>query len=166
MKQWTAVFLVIACILTFTGCTANPGEASSQTSDSQSQEAHPEEAIAKIYENIEMRGLVDAQDEDVTDRFLMNMENIESYNIRYSLGRFGVADTYIIKPVEGKETDVWDDLAQVKNARIEEFESYDILNSFEISKAAEIYTRGDYVIMVMHEDNEAVKKIIEEYIPA
>lgn len=61
-----------------------------------------------------MRGLVDAQDEDVTDRFQMNLENIESYNIRYSLGRFGVADTFIIKPAEGKESDVWDDLAAVK----------------------------------------------------
>ena len=50
-----------------------------------------------------MRGLVDAQDEDVTDRFQMNLENIESYNIRYSLGRFGVADTFIIKPAEGKK---------------------------------------------------------------
>lgn len=77
-----------------------------------------------------------------------------------------MADTFIIKPAEGKESDVWDDLAAVKNARIEEFEKYDILGAYEISKDAEIYTRGDYVIMVMHQDNDAAKKIIEEYIPA
>ena len=61
---------------------------------------------------------------------------------------------------------MWDDLAAVKNSRIEEFEKYDILGAYEISKNAEIYIRGDYVIMVMHQDNDAAKKIIEEYIPA
>ena len=40
------------------------------------------------------------------------------------------------------------------------------MGAYEISKDAEIYTRGDYVIMVMHQDNDAAKKIIEEYIPA
>lgn len=55
---------------------------------------------------------------------------------------------------------MWDDLAAVKNARIEEFEKYDILGAYEISKDAEIYTRGDYVIMVMHQDNDAAKKLL------
>ena len=155
MKQFVSIVAMVFAVLVIGGSSGDPATTQSQPA----QEANPAGAIEKIYETIEMRGLVDAQDEDVTDRFQMNLENIESYNIRYSLGRFGVADTFIIKPAEGKESDVWDDLAAVKNARIEEFEKYDILGAYEISKDAEIYTRGDYVIMVMHQDNDAAKKI-------
>ena len=159
MKQFVSIVAMVFAVLVIGGCGASSGDPAT-TQSQPAQEANPAGAIEKIYETIEMRGLVDAQDEDVTDRFQMNLENIESYNIRYSLGLFGVADTFIIKPAEGKESDVWDDLAAVKNARIEEFEKYDILGAYEISKDAEIYTRGDYVIMVMHQDNDAAKKII------
>ena len=164
MKQFVSIVAMVFAVLVIGGCGASSGDPAT-TQSQPAQEANPAGAIEKIYETIEMRGLVDAQDEDVTDRFQMNLENIESYNIRYSLGRFGVADTFIIKPAEGKESDVWDDLAAVKNARIEEFEKYDILGAYEISKDAEIYTRGDYVIMVMHQDNDAAKKLLRNTSP-
>ena len=145
MKQFVSIVAMVFAVLVIGGCGASSGDPAT-TQSQPAQEANPAGAIEKIYETIEMRGLVDAQDEDVTDRFQMNLENIESYNIRYSLGRFGVADA--------------------KPARIEEFAQDHILGAYEISQYAEIYTRGDYVIMVMHQDNDAAKKIIEEYIPA
>ena len=102
MKQFVSIVAMVFAVLVIGGCGASSGDPAT-TQSQPAQEANPAGAIEKIYETIEMRGLVDAQDEDVTDRFQMNLENIESYNIRYSLGRFGVADTFIIKPAEGKK---------------------------------------------------------------
>lgn len=94
MKQFVSIVAMVFAVLVIGGCGASSGDPAT-TQSQPAQEANPAGAIEKIYETIEMRGLVDAQDEDVTDRFQMNLENIESYNIRYSLGRFGVADTFI-----------------------------------------------------------------------
>ena len=93
MKQFVSIVAMVFAVLVIGGCGASSGDPAT-TQSQPAQEANPAGAIEKIYETIEMRGLVDAQDEDVTDRFQMNLENIESYNIRYSLGRFGVADLY------------------------------------------------------------------------
>lgn len=128
-------------------------------------EANPSAAIEEIYLNIDMMGLVDAQDEDVTDRFLIPMDIVDEYSIKYSLGRFGVADTYIVKPADGQMEEVERKLADIKDTRIREFEKYDVMNSYSISQNAEIYIRGEYVIMVMLEDNEGAKNIIKKYIP-
>ena len=49
--------------------------------------------------------------------------------------------------------------------RIREFTDYDIYNSTEISENALIFNQGGYIIMLMLEDNQAARTIIEEYIP-
>lgn len=149
--------------------TDKPSSSSASSSESSSSapefEANPQAAIDELYMDIDMMGLVDAQDEDLTDRFLIPLEIVDSYAIRYSMGRFGVADTYIIKPVKGKEEEVEDKLLDIKDSRIKEFEKYNIMDSYPISQNAEVYIRGEYVIMVMHQDNAGAKDIIKKYIP-
>ena len=126
MKQFVSIVAMVFAVLVI-AAAAPPAGTGHNPKPARTREANPAGAIEKIYETIEMRGLVDAQDEDVTDRFQMNLENIESYNIRYSLG-----------PVQGWRTPLLSNRQRARkamyygrpgggqNARIEEFEKYDI----------------------------------------
>lgn len=60
---------------------------------------------------------------------------------------------------------VTNSLKERKDDRIREFSNYDIYNSTQISENAVIFERGDYVIMLMLEDNTTAREIIEKYIP-
>lgn len=63
--------------------------------------AEPETAIEKIYENVTVRGLTDASDDDLTDKFFLDVSMLDSYWVRFSSGDFGLADVFILKPSEG-----------------------------------------------------------------
>ena len=42
---------------------------------------------------------------------------------------------------------------------------YDVYNSASIAENALIFERGGYVVMLMLEDNDSARSIIEKYIP-
>ena len=52
-----------------------------------------------------------------------------------------------------------------KDDRIREFVNYDVYNSSAIAENAVIFERGGYVVMLMLEDNDSARRIIERYIP-
>ena len=72
---------------------------------------------------------------------------------------------YIIKPTEGEDENVREAMKTWQESRIRAFSGYDIYNSTEISENAMIFRRGDYLVMLMLEDNDAARSIIDEYIP-
>lgn len=125
------------------------------------------EVLDTIYTNVAMSDLSDSDDQELVDLFHLVPEAVDQYAIRYSSGRYGVADVAIIKPIEGHTEDVTSSLEARRNDRIAEFENYDIHDSLRIATEADIFTRGNYVIMLMLSDaeKEAAYNIIVERIP-
>ena len=95
----------------------------------------------------------------------------ESY-VRYVEGDFGADDVYIILPKEGTDENgsshrdnVITALKKRKEDRIKEFSNFDVYDSFRIAQDAVIFERGSYVVMLMLEDNDTARQIVEKYIP-
>ena len=128
-------------------------------------EADPAAALEEIYENVDTLGLTDAEDDELAEEFYLSDDMYEECYIRYVEGIYGVADTFIVKPAEGQRDAVLEALNQCRLDLISENETMDVHNSAEIAKNALIYEQGGYVIMIAHEDDDAVKAIISQYIP-
>ena len=92
--------------------------------------------------------------------------NVEEYYVRYSSGRYGLADVFILRPFHNDYDSVRESLETVKLDRIRKTEDYDILGSHRIAQEAQIYQYGSYLIMLMLEDNTAAAEIIQRYIPS
>lgn len=160
-KQFCAVFL--ASMFVFTGCSSTQKEPSSDVSSVPA--ADPKAALETIYETVTVKGLNDADDKTASEIIGLDLSQVEDYTIRYASGNFGVADVYIVKPKEGCMDDVVRKLNIRKESRIREFENYDVLNSHAISQKAVVFEQGGYAVLLMLEDNDAARKIIDQYIP-
>lgn len=168
-KIIAAVLSVCMFILPLFGCSSKNSDNVSDSNSQNVQTAESDEellatVINEIYSEIDITSLSDATDDILKEQFYLNPDSVESYAIRYTDFKYGVADVMIVKPKEGKKQDILTSLETRKQSRISECENYDIHNSYQIAQRAEIYERGGYVIMLMLEDNEAAKKIIEQYI--
>ena len=171
-KKLTSIFLCICiCISMFVGCSQNNGsdKQTKESGDTAIQTAETDEellatVINEIYRNIDITSLSDATDTALKELFFINPEYVESYAIRYTDFKYGVADVVIVKPNPSYKQDILDAFESRKQSRISECKNYDIHNSYQIAQKAEIYERGGYLIMLMLEDNESAKKVIEKYI--
>lgn len=161
------IALLCALLLCLTGCRSEgPGQdAAVESAGPLVETAEPETAIEKIYENVTVRGLADASDDDLTDKFFLDVSMLDSYWVRFSSGDFGLADVFILKPSEGMEPKVRDALEQVKLNRAKEFENYDVYDAHQIAQDAVIYEQGGYLIMLMLADTDAARDVIDQYIP-
>lgn len=130
------------------------------------EEADPEAAMEEIYEHIDIKGVESADDSVMEDKFFFSLNDLDEYYVRYSSGRYGVADVFILKPTEDEMPTVRETLEQVKINRIHEFENYDVYDSLRIANDAEIFEQGDYLIMLMVDDMDDARKIINHFIPA
>lgn len=175
MKKIIMFLLAGVMIFSATACgftkTENSDKNSSEKNDTKfennyNKKPEPKKALKEIYENVEREyGLVDADDDVMSDVMGFDMENIEEYYVRYMETDFGASDVFIIKAVEGMENEVRSDLKSWQENRVRAFLSYDIYNSTEISQNALIFQRGEYIVMLALEDNETARQIIEKYIP-
>ena len=118
------------------------GEEESVSEDPQG----PEQAITDIYFNVSIMGVQDATPQRLEDDF-------------------GIADVIIMRPKAGKEDEVREALQTIKLSRMSLFQNYDIYNSYSIAENGIIYQRGDYTILLMIDNDEAVQEIIDSYIP-
>ncbi len=127
--------------------------------------ATPEDAIAEIYEQVDILGIFTPDEEYISEVLGIEPSYYEEVYIRITDGAYGVADVYIIKPTKDFEAEVKAKLEQIKQLKINEFEDYNILGSFEIATNAAIYTQGEYLVMLMIEDMASAEEIINKYIP-
>ncbi len=170
MKQLIAMLLALVLALAMCACGVSEEKHDSET-DTEEQKtirtvADPKGALKEIYSNLERKtGLVDADDSIVSDVMGFDLESIDEYHIRYMETDYGASDVYIIKPTEGEEETVREAMKEWQESRIRAFSGYDIYNSTAISENAMIFRRGNYLVMLMLEDNEAARRIIDEYIP-
>ena len=101
-----------------------------------------------------------------------HLDDVEKAYVRYVETDFGADDVYIILPKDGEDENgnshhenVLAALRERKDDRIREFVNYDVYNSSAIAENAVIFERGGYVVMLMLEDNDSARRIVERYIP-
>lgn len=164
--------LALTLLLAVTGLLGGCGKAAQASIEPEdedvlvmAEEADPETALERIYENVDIQGIETGDDTILSDKFYIDMGKIEDYYVRYSSGRFGVADVFILKPVPDEAMAVRELLEQVKISRTQEFQNYDIYNSYQIAQDAQIFEQGEYLVMLMLEDNDTAREIIDQYIP-
>lgn len=85
--------------------------------------------------------------------------------MKYASGRYGVADVFLLKPYPEYRADVRESLEQVKVSRVKEFENFDIYNSYRIAQDAVIFEQGEYVVMLMLDDTETARAVINRHLP-
>lgn len=170
MKRMLALLLVFVLALMCCGCDSAPAEENPADEVQQQEvvtEADPKKALDEIYAQLMDRttGLMNATYAEVRDVMGFDLETLEEFYIRYMETDYGASDVYILKPVKGQEDTVRKVLKDWQESRVRSFIGYDIYNSTEISQNAVIFQRGDYIVMLMMEDNEAARNILEQYIP-
>ncbi len=169
MKYILTLLLTLLLLFSFAACsssTQKEEEPEQEIVEEQITEADPQAALEDIYANFDREtGLLNANYKDMTDVMGFDMAQIEEYHVRYMQTDFGASDVYIIKPKDGQDDAVRQDMKDWQEARIRSFNGYDIYNSTQISENAIIFQRGDYLVMLMLEDNDSARAIIEKYIP-
>jgi hypothetical protein len=127
--------------------------------------ADPKGAVEAIYANLEDYE-ADALDAAALEALVgVDSGDITEFHVYQSDAKSGLSDVIIIKPISYSRDEVRECLYKDKEQRIREFEDYDILNAYSIAQNAIIYDQGDYVILLMMQDNETAKATIDAFIP-
>ncbi len=181
MKKMAALLAAMMFSLSLFGCealdtTLPPQETQEQTAQAKSEKntAKPQRALEQIYSQLGKRiGLVEEPTaEQIAAVVGLDEKDYEQAYIRYVETDFGADDVYIVLPKEGKDEEgvshrenILSQLRERKDFRTREFANYDVYNSASIAENALIFERGGYVVMLMLEDNDSARSIIEKYIP-
>lgn len=181
MKKMAALLAAMMFSLSLFGCealdtTLPPQETQEQTAQAKSEKntAKPQRALEQIYSQLGKRiGLVEEPTaEQIAAVVGLDAKDYEQAYIRYVESDFGADDVYIVLPKEGKDEEgvshrenILSQLRERKDFRTREFANYDVYNSASIAENALIFERGGYVVMLMLEDNDSARSIIEKYIP-
>ncbi len=185
MKRILLIFAVLICVCTaLFACTGNnlstSGSAPSamlltdtpknRAVDAQavaavSGDADPAAALDAIYADLSVKKLKDADSQDLKTFFQLDTSMLESFHVRYTSGKYGLSNVFILKPKSGYADDIKVQLQTIQENLMEEFKQFDVNNSYSIAQSAEIYNHGDYVIMLMLADNEAAREILDAYLP-
>ncbi|MBS6228486.1 MAG: DUF4358 domain-containing protein [Clostridium sp.] len=181
MKKMAALLAAMMFSLSLFGCealdtTLPPQETQEQTVQTKSEKntAKPQRAIEQIYSQLGKRiGLVEEPTaEQIAAVVGLDAKDYEQAYVRYVETDFGADDVYIVLPKEGKDEEgvshrenILSQLRERKDFRTREFANYDVYNSASIAENALIFERGGYVVMLMLEDNDSARSIIEKYIP-
>lgn len=129
-------------------------------------QADPQTALEKIYENVDIEDVAEADARDLGRVFSIDTQLVDDFAVRYASGKFGIANVFILKPKSEEDAaKLRDQLEQVKLTITRECEHYDIYNSYQIAQDAQIYEQGGYLIMLMLADTEAARNVIDLYIP-
>ncbi|MBR5485708.1 MAG: DUF4358 domain-containing protein [Oscillospiraceae bacterium] len=169
MKKFLALIMVLVAVCTMAVMTACSGASNSDEvgkTHVQPLKANPQGAIEEIYAGCSIKNLGRATDTEAVEEIGLSLEDVRTHYIMYSKGNYGVKDTYIVSPIPGHEAQVKAQLEARQDAMIRQYEHYDIYESYSISLGAVIYEQGEYIIMLMHDDNDAVRDVIDRYIPS
>lgn len=168
-KCWSMIIVAILVASVFTGCGGeNKAIAQDKFYAVEVKEspvsADPQQAIEAIYADHEYIA------EELTESYLAKNTNINIDNLIEVFGKISdakgvLADIIILKPLPGVRDDVRNQLNLYKENRIKEFENYDILEAHDIAKNAVVYDQGEYLILLMTEDNAQAQTLVDEHIP-
>lgn len=123
-----------------------------------------ESALTEIYFSVGVMGLKDATVQSLCDDFGLSADIFSAAYGKYTDGRFGIADVIIVQPAAGMEDEVRSALEKIRESRVNTFKNFDVYNSTEISQNGEIFQRGDYYILLMIDDMDAARAILERHL--
>lgn len=167
MKRTICVLCALMLIILGTGC-GKSGTTDAETEESEAfvvEVADPQAALDEIYKTCDTMGVSAADDQILQDKFFIDTAYLDEYYVNYADGRYGVCDVFILKPKQDNVLQVRESLEQIKLSRAKEFENYDIHNSYQIAQDAQIFEQGGYLIMLMLDDMDGARVIIDRYIP-
>lgn len=169
-----ALFLAAAMLAAFAGCNgkAQPADATANEVSIREAvtEANPQAAVDAVYDAFPDIAHGDMPESDYRKQFADVLDLVKEYYIQISSPNDGLGDLLIFKPAQGEDPEqsrdqVREALHQYKEKRAREFENYDILDAYSIARDSVVYDQGEYIILVMFSDNEAVQDIIDDHIP-
>lgn len=164
-----AISLFLIFILIFSGCDSKTQPASAPVAIPAVKEAltvaKPQDAVDAIYASLKSYKAEPVQYADLSEQLGIKPSSVSEYYGKISDPNEGLADVAILLPKDQERENVSLALSKYKEKRMAEFENYDILDAYAISQNAVIYEQGGYIIMLMLAENDAVRKIIDEYIP-
>ena len=167
MKYCKIFLAALALLALLAGCSDEAQEVDAREGALvQPESADLEGAMEAIYGENTVRGVGPADDEEMEDILGFDLSMIEEYSVMYSKENYGVQDTYILRPVSGRESDVREALQRRQDDMIARYDGYDVYGAYEISQNGVIFEQGEYLVMLMHEDNDAVRAVIDQYIPS
>lgn len=173
MKLGFFITLLIVPALLFQGCARDTEEVAAATrgmrmEDSQiSAEAlsatssDPEQLLDDIFIDVDVRGIEEADETVLFEKFGISEDLYQEQFVRYSNGRYGLADVFILQPYLGQEEALHEALVQTKLNRIVEFKNYDIYNALAYAEDGQIFDVDGYTVLVMMENAEEVRSLIE-----
>jgi len=160
--------VVIAVFLagqTFTERYPLPDGSEFNSSTVSNESNGPDLALGDIYYNVTILGLKEATKETLAEDFKVDTSSFASVNGKYSNGVYGAADVIMVKPRFGMDAQVKEALSDIQAQRTARYKRYDIYDSYRIASQGIIFERGDWIILLMIDDAENAREIIEEYIP-
>lgn len=160
--------MLMLVLISFQGCARAPETVPQQEEIIMKKTvttADPKAAVDAIYETMPESVTTVLNGYAMEQNYPGMAEITDAYYGRISDPNGGLCDLLIVKPKKGKRDAVRDLMHQYQEKRIREFENYDILGAFEIAGDAVVIDQGEYVILLMLPDNDAVREIIDQYIP-
>ena len=125
----------------------------------------PEEALTEIYFDVDILGVEEVTSQVLVDRFGLDDSHWSSVYGRYTNGRFGIADVFLIRPRPGHEDEVRECLETIKLARMNLFRNFDVFGAYSLAENGSIYQRGDYYILLMIDNEDRVRELLRNYLP-
>jgi len=169
VKKLMFIAFAALTLLSFTACSSKKAEAAALTVKVASAEvANPTQAVSEINNSlkIKIKDLKYAEREDLLSKFKISPDDVADFTISYAEGQYGISNVFLIKPVSSDKTEaIKQALRAVQEQYIQKTEKFDVYNSYKIAQNAVVYVQGQYVVMLMLEDNDAAKNIIDKYIP-
>ena len=164
MKKLIAFVLAMLMLASFTACGTSAGSSEPAAVDIGLAEGKTVteflDAFQAHFEGLALDPIDDALLQDI---YMVNPENVESYEGRMSMMNVQAFDVLVVKAKEGKVEEVKASLEERKQNRIAEFEFYPVNNNDVHTQNALVLTSGDYAILVICNDYEGVQPILDEY---
>lgn len=124
------------------------------------------DALNDIYYNVSIMGIQEATEESLAKDFGLDSSIFSEVYGRYTDGRFGIADVYIVRAAAGQEAAAREALITIRTARTSLFKNYNIYGASSLAEGGTIYSRGEYLILLMIDQSENVRATLNDYIPA
>lgn len=123
-------------------------------------------ALDDIYYNVNIMGVQEVTEEGLAKDFGLDTSVFSEIYGRYTDGRFGIADIFIVRPAHGKDAEARDALITIRTARTSLFKNFNIYGASELAEGGIIYSQGDYLILLMIDNSDNARTILNEHIPA
>lgn len=124
------------------------------------------DALNDIYYDVSIMGIQEATEESLAKDFGLDSSLFSEVYGRYTDGRFGIADVYIVRAAAGQEAAAREALITIRTARTSLFKNYNIYDASSLAEGGTIYSRGEYLILLMIDQSENVRATLNDYIPA